>query len=117
MLRLLLPPNLASAAGRDAIAVRLELDFANTPPPEMVAALAVLQRIGAKPAAVSFLQLTRVQLGELTDALAGRPVFFWINRPAAPIAWNGADLVGVDEYLTSPAPAAPTPALAPAPIQ
>jgi len=109
MLRLLLPPNLASAAGRDAIAVRLELDLAHAPPPETVAALAVLQRIGAKPAAVSFLQLTRAQLGELTDALAGQAVFFWINRPAAPIAWNGADLVGVDEYLMPPVPAASTP--------
>jgi SNF2 family DNA or RNA helicase len=107
MLRLLLPPNLAVAAQRDAIAVRLELDLAAPPGPAFIAGLAVLQRLGAKPAPVSFLQLSRAQLGELTDALAGQPVFFWINRPATPIPWNGADLIGVDEHLTVPLAAKP----------
>jgi superfamily II DNA or RNA helicase len=109
MLRLLLPPNLAVAAPRDAIAVRLELDLAAPPRPELTAGLAVLQRLGAKPAPVSFLQLTRSQLGELTDALAGQPVFFWSNRPAEPIPWHSADLTGVDEHIVAP-PAARTPA-------
>ena len=104
MLRLLLPPNLAAAAQRNAIAVRLELDLAATPQPALTAGLAVLQRIGAKPAPVSFLQLTRDQLVELTDALAGQPVFFWINRPTEPIEWNGADLSGVDEHLAEKSP-------------
>ncbi len=117
MLRLLLPPNLAAAARRDAIAVRLELDLAIMPPPGLVTGLAVLQRIGAKPAPVSFLQLTRAQLVELTDALAGQPVFFWINRPAESIAWIGADLSGVDEHLLPPpAPAQTVPAATPAPL-
>ena len=107
MLRLLLPPNLAAAAKRDAIAIRLEMDLAATPPASAVAGLAILQRIGAKPAAVSFLQLTRAQLSELTDALTGQPVFFWINKPADPIRWNGGDLIGVDDHLTI---ATPTPA-------
>ena len=117
MLRLLLPPNLAAAAGRDAIAVRLELDASAPPPAALIPGLAVLQRIGAKPAAVSFLQLTRAQLGELTDALAGQPVFFWINRPGQPIAWHGADLAGVDEYISVPASPPPAPAAAPAPAR
>jgi len=104
MLRLLLPPNLVAAATRNAIAVRLELDLAAPPQPAVMAGLAVLQRIGAQPAAISFLQLTRAQLGELTDALTGQPVFFWGNKPAAPIAWNGADLVGVDEHLLPQSP-------------
>src|SRR5665213_1214265 len=105
MLRLLLPPNLASAAKRDAIAIRLELNLSAASQPNLIAGLAILQRIGAKPSPVSFLQLTRAQLGELTDALNGQPVFFWINRPTDPIAWTGADLAGVDEHLT-PAPTA-----------
>ncbi len=115
MLRLLLPPNLAAAAKRDAIAVRLELELGTVPPASMVAGLAILQRIGAKPAAVSFLQLTRAQLGELTDALGGQPVFFWINKPAEPIKWNGGDLAGVDEHLavTNSPPAPPGKSSAP----
>jgi superfamily II DNA or RNA helicase len=99
MLRLLLPPNLANAASRDAIAVRLELDLAQPPPAALAPALAVLQRLGAKPVPVAFLQLTRGQLGELTDVLPGLPVFFWVNRPQTPIAWAGADLPGVTEHL------------------
>jgi len=108
MLRILLPPNLAAAAKRDAVAIRLEMDLTATPPPSLIAALAILQRIGAKPSTVSFLQFTRTQLGELTDALTGQPVFFWINQPAKPITWNGGDLAGVDEHL---AVATPLPAL------
>ena len=42
MLRLLLPPNLPSAAPRDAIAVRVELDLSAPPPEDLVPALAVL---------------------------------------------------------------------------
>jgi superfamily II DNA or RNA helicase len=110
MFRLLLPPNLAAAAKRDAIPVRLELDLATAAAqPNLIAGLAILQRIGVKPAAISFLQLTRSQLRELTDALSGQPLFFWINRPTQSIDWNGADLAGVDEYL------APSPSAAPAP--
>ena len=55
MLRVHLPPNLAAAAPRDAIAVRVELDLAAEPPPGLVPALAVLQRLGAPAQPVSLL--------------------------------------------------------------
>ncbi|MBC8039044.1 MAG: hypothetical protein H7Y06_00725, partial [Opitutaceae bacterium] len=45
MLRLLLPPNLAASAPRDAIAVKIELDPSATPSPALFPALAVLQRL------------------------------------------------------------------------
>ena len=110
MLRLLLPPNLASAALRDAIAVRLELNLTGAPDAAIVPGLAVLQRLGAKPAPVSFLQLTRAQLVELTEALAGQPVFFWLNRPHDPIRWLGSGLADVDDLLAGAAPAKSPPA-------
>ena len=99
MLRLLLPPNLASAAMRDSIAVRLELDLAAEPPVAFIPALAVLQRIGVKPQAVSFVPFKRAQLRELIATLIGQPVFFSSNVPAVPLAWDGRELSGVSEYL------------------
>lgn len=108
MLRLLLPPNLPSAAPRDAIPVRLELDLKVEPPAAFVPALAILQRIGVTPQPVSFLQLTRAQLRELVNALVGEKVFFRLDRPNDALAWNGLALPGVSEHLTEK-PAAPAP--------
>ena len=108
MLRLLLPPNLAAAAPRDAIAVRVELDLASPPAPGLVPALAILQRLGVAPQPVSLIQLKRAQLRELVQALLGERVFFRADRPTLPLAWNGIDLPGVSEHLREPA--APTPA-------
>ena len=113
MLRLLLPPNLAAAAPRDAIAVRVELDLAAPPPANVVPALAILQRLGVAPGSVAFAQLKRSQLRELLSALAGQPVFFWVNKPAAALAWQDRALLGVSEHLREPetiATAATTPA-------
>jgi superfamily II DNA or RNA helicase len=109
MLRLLLPPNLASAAPRNAIPVRLELDLKTEPPAAFVPALAILQRVGVTPQPVSFLQLTRAQLRELLNALIGEKVFFRLDRPNDPLPWNGLVLPGVSEHLEEK-PAAPTPA-------
>lgn len=110
MLRLLLPPNLASAAPRNAIPVRLELDLQAEPPAAFLPALAILQRLGVSPQPVSFLQLTRAQLRELLGALAGEKVFYRVDRPAAPLAWNGLELPGVSEHLAEkPAAAPPAP--------
>lgn len=122
MLRLLLPPNLAAAAPRDAIAVRVELDLSIAPPPGIVPGLAVLQRLGVPAQAVTLLQLNRAQLRELLTALVGEKVFYRLDRPTDALPWNGLDLPGVSEHLldkpAAPAltrPAPPTPSLAPAP--
>jgi superfamily II DNA or RNA helicase len=107
LLRLLLPPNLDAAIPRDAIAVRVELDLEIPPSAELLPGLALLQRLGVKPAAASIIQLTRAQLRELIAALAGQPVFFHGNVPDVPLAWHGRELSGVSELLarTTPAPA------------
>lgn len=115
MLRLLLPPNLAAAATRDAIAVKVELDLSVAPSADLLPALATLQRLGAKPAPVLFLQLTRGQLRELVTLLRGQPVFAWVNAPAKPLLWVGPLLRGVSEHLNEPAEAAPLSAPNPAP--
>ena len=116
MLRLLLPPNLAAAAPRDAIAVKAELDPGAAPAAELMPALALLQRwCGAAAKPPFFLQLTRAQLRELIAALPRQPVFFHSNSPASPILWIGPTLMGVSEHLRetpapAPTPSAPRPA-------
>jgi superfamily II DNA or RNA helicase len=130
MLRLLLPPNLATAAPRDAIAVRVEMDFLpgdrpgqtpagqqagtviNAIPPNLVPALAILQRVGVKAQPVSLIQLRRSHLRELVQALIGERVFFRADKPTLPLAWNGLELPGVSEHLSE----APVPPPLPKPL-
>ena len=104
MLRLLLPPNLAAAAERNAIAVKAELDIARLPPPELVPALALLQRWcnGGRPP--FFLQLTRAQLRELIAVLRGQSVFSLANKAGTFLGWDGSRLVGISDHLAEPAP-------------
>ncbi|MFA6289143.1 MAG: DEAD/DEAH box helicase [Opitutaceae bacterium] len=100
MLRILLPPNLAAAAPRDAIAIKAEIDLGRTPPVEMFPALALLQTwSGAAAKPPLFLQLKRGQLRELVSALKGQPVFSWLNAPQSPLLWIGPRLRGVSEFL------------------
>ena len=115
MLRLLLPPNLAAAAPRDAIAVKVELDAAAAPPAEFLPALALLQRwCGAAALPPFILQLSRAQLRELIAVLTRQPVFFPASAPAVPLLWIGPTLMGVSEHLREAAPpAAPGPRPAP----
>jgi superfamily II DNA or RNA helicase len=116
MLRLLLPPNLAAAAARDAIALKVELPPGAAPAVELLPALALLQRwCGPAAAPPFFLQLTRGQLRELISALPRQPVFFQASAPAAPILWIGPTLMGVSEHLReAPVTAPPQPAARPA---
>ena len=116
MLRLVLPPNLAAAAARDAVAVRVEFDPAQPPPPEVLPALARLQAwCGGDGPPPPFLQLTRAQLRELVRSLAGQPVFFRADAPDKPLLWVGPLLRGVTEHLAEPA--APPPAPSPPPTR
>lgn len=123
VLRLFLPPNLAAAATRDAIAVKVELDLSRPPAPELLPALALLQSWCRSNTPPPFLQLNRAQVGQLINALAGQPVFFWINQPNTPLLWVGPRLRGVSEHLVvptataadaigSPVPAPRSPAIA-----
>ncbi len=105
MLRILLPPNLAASAPRDAIALKVEVDLSQAPEPELLPALAALQRMGAAPAPVLFLQLTRAQLQELVTLLRGQPVFAFLNAPQKSLLWVGPLLRGVSEHLELPKPA------------
>jgi superfamily II DNA or RNA helicase len=82
MLRIHLPPNLVAAAARDAVPVRVELDLTTAPPPELLPALALLQR-WCGPQAPGVLQLNRSQLGELARAAAGQRVFVESGSAAA----------------------------------
>ncbi len=122
MLRILLPPNLAAAAPRDAIAVKVELDLALPPSAEMLPALALLQRwCGGAGAPPPFIQLKRGQLRELVGALKGQPVFAFVNTPQTALFWIGPRLRGVSEHLDEPkisssgAAIPPTRSLAPRP--
>ena len=96
MLRLLLPPNLAAAAPRDEVAVKVELTPGADPAPEILPALALLQRwLGPAAQPPFFLQLTRAQLRELLAALRGQPVFALVSRPDVPLPWIGPLLLKI----------------------
>ena len=112
MLRFNLPPNLASAAPRDAIAIKVDLDLSAGPPPaEYIPALVLLQRWSGAQTPPKIIQLNRIRMRDLIATLKGQPVFFWANGPSAPIAWNDDSLSGVSVFLGSPgAVAKPTPA-------
>ncbi len=119
MLRIHLPPNLASAAPRDAIAIKVDLDLsAGAPPAELIPALVLLQRWSGAPAPPKIIQLNRARLRDLLAALKGQPLFFWVNSPSTPIAWNDDALSGVSIFLAPPASLArPAPLSTPRVVQ
>ncbi|MCS6243349.1 MAG: DEAD/DEAH box helicase [Opitutus sp.] len=100
MLRLLLPPNLAAAAPRDAIAVKIEIVASAAPNRAEFPALAILKRLcGGVATPPPFVQLTRAQLRELIAALRGQPAFSLVATPTVSILWIGPRLRGVSELL------------------
>ncbi len=112
-LRLVLPPNLADRAERDAIPIKLELDagdgkplppekadpsiFGELPDAQRAAAFVLTQWCGGS--AASFLQLTKSKLGELIQMLPGETCFFFVNNPEVSIPWQNGGLAGVSEHL------------------
>ncbi len=105
MLRLHLPPNLAAAVVRDAVALKVEIDLSAPPPPELMPVLALLQRWCNTPTPPAFIQLSRVQLRELVAAAADRPLFVEAGKPPRP--WTRSDLLGT--ATPTPAPIATAP--------
>jgi superfamily II DNA or RNA helicase len=96
MLRFHLPPNLAAAAARDAIPLKVELKpSAGVVPPALLPALVLLQRwCGGLPP--TFVQLSRAQLRELATAAGSEPLFVEHGRA---IVWNH------EAVLAPPSPA------------
>jgi superfamily II DNA or RNA helicase len=90
MLRLHLPPNLAAAAARDAVPLRVEVDLRIQPPPELLPALALLQRWCGAGAPPTFIQLSRAQLRALAAAAGTQPVFMEAGRT---VPWRHGALV------------------------
>ena len=110
MLRLLLPPNLAAAAPRDAIAVKIEIVASAAPNRAEFPALAILKRLcGGVATPPPFVQLTRAQLRELITALRGQPVFSFVSAPTVALLWIGPRLRGVSELLDEVPIAKPEP--------
>jgi superfamily II DNA or RNA helicase len=96
-----LPPNLAAAAARDAVALRLELNPAVEPEAALFPVLALLQGWCGTPRPPAFIQVTRRKLRDLADAAGGQSIFVE-NGNAAP--WSHWDL------LEEPKPAPANPA-------
>jgi superfamily II DNA or RNA helicase len=103
-----LPPNLAAAAARNAVAVRIEMDPAAEPGPGLVPVLALLQAWCGTAKPPAFIQLSRSQMRELAAAAAGLPVFAENGRA---VSWGHGPLL--EEPDAPPASPAPSPTRSP----
>jgi superfamily II DNA or RNA helicase len=107
-LRLHLPPNLASAAARNAVALRIEMDPGAVREAGLQAVLDLLQRWCGTRRPPPFVQLTRQQMRELVSAAGGQPVFVADGKSAR---WDNDAILA--EPAAAPAAAAPAAAQAP----
>ncbi len=98
-----LPPNLAAAAARNAVAIKVELDLTSPPSSEEIPVLAVLQGWCGTQKPPPFIQLNRKQLAKLADAAADAAVFVEGGKC---VAWR------YDDVLVEPKPAPPPPGAA-----
>ena len=114
--RVLLPPNLAVAAQKDRIMVKVEFELASgsivrpetidrgrayrLSPCQQILGARIEKLCGEK--LHGMLQLTRHQLSDLLDSLKGEPDVFWVNRADTPIPWVGDELLGVHDHLNVP---------------
>ena len=99
MLKLLLPPNFPSAAERDAIPVRLQLDMTVAPEPAILPALALLQRWCGNGPPPSLIQLSRKQMRELMEVLVGQPCFAYIRSPEIALEWQGNQIPALSPFV------------------
>jgi len=73
-----LPPNLIQAAARNAVPLRIEFDRSQAPAPQLLPALALLQRwSGNASTPPKLIQLSRAQLRELLAAIGSQPLFIY----------------------------------------
>jgi hypothetical protein len=117
-LQLLLPPNLALSAPRDAIMIRTVFTA-----PDGSQCAPEKARFGSgagfipehqKPAAalkticggswVGMAQLRRRALRELLPAFENSDCIAWMNAPEVPLTWKAGTIAGVHEHLADPAP-------------
>jgi superfamily II DNA or RNA helicase len=104
-IRIHLPPNLAAAAARDAVVLRIEAVAGAAADGATDPVLGLVLGWCATPRPPPVIQVSRRQLGELAQAAAGRPVFVENSQPAA---WSHDALLEAPEEV-APAPAAPRP--------
>ena len=96
-----LPPNLAAAAARNGVALKIDYDPQAEPDPGLLPVLALLQGWCGTPKPPKFIQLNRKQLRDLVTAAAGRRIFIENGSPAG---WNHPGLL---EETAPPPPSPP----------
>jgi superfamily II DNA or RNA helicase len=83
-IRIHLPPNLSTAAARDAIVLRIEAHLDGFPNPRLTPVLVLLQVWCGTGRPHGVLQVTRRQLGALAAAATGQAIFV---EGAGPVVW------------------------------